>query len=540
VIFQGRFSMKSAVVFWGALGALALLSGSNARAFQAGGSTAHWEVVGAPGVSAGPVMCCQIESDPRGVVHVAYQDDALGNNPASVRRFANGAWQYVGPQGSASLMQAWYNHIAFDGRATPHVVNRDYGVGGRINVRRFDVASGQWTNLGVPGPSAGEAHYTDIAIAPDGTTYVAYADRSTTPSDRATVLRYAQGSWSVVGAPGFSDGNAEYVSIAVAPDGTPFVAFGDRTRVDGSNTARVSVMQYDTAQDQWIYVGSPGFSPTGGTNVRIAFDRTGAPCVVYQQYHIALRVLRYNGDVWQPIGGSATGYDRPCVETESWRQWLSLAFDSQNAPYVAYQRFDDLNKATVRKFDGTAWVAVGAPGFSPPNADYMAMTVDAFDVPWVIFRNSTLGGRATVMRFAPSPYSYCTASTDAIGCSPRIVASSGTAQGASITTLSASGVVPGRLGRLLYSSRPGRMPFSGGTLCVASPFLSMGNQNSGGDDSGSGCTGALSVDFAAFVRSGIDPALEPGTVVFAQFWYRDPYNAAGAGLTDALRFEIGL
>lgn len=532
--------MKSPVVFAAALCAVAALSTSNANASQSSGSSASWEVVGAPGVSAGPVMCCQIAADHRGVMHVAYQDDALGNNPASVRKFANGAWQYVGAQGTASVMQAWYNHLDFDGRGAPHVVNRDYGVAGKVNVRRFDVGTGQWSNLGGAGPSAGEAHYTDIAIAPDGTTYVAYADRTTVPSDRATVLRFANGSWSVVGTPGISDANAEYVSIAVGFDGTPYVAFGDRARLDATNTARVSVMRFDAAQNQWTYVGSPGFSPTGGTNVRIVIDRTGAPCVVYQQYHIALRVLRFDGDLWQSIGGSATAFDRPTVETESWRQWLSLAFDSQNTPYVAYQRLDDQNKVAVRKFDGAAWVAVGAPGFSPPSADYMAMTVDPFDVPWVVFRNSTLGGRATVMRFAPSPYSFCTASMDGIGCAPRITASSGTVGGASITTLSAGGVVSHRLGRLLYSSLPAHLPFSGGTLCVAAPFLSTGNQNSGGSLSGADCTGTLSVDFAAFARSGFDPSLRPGSVVFAQFWYRDPYNAGGAGLTDALRFEIGL
>jgi len=533
--------MKSRVVFLGVLLACAVAGAPRARAFQSGGSSTGWEVVGTPGVSAGPVMCCQIAADPRGVVHVAYQDDALGNNPASVRRFGGGAWQYVGPQGSASVMQAWYNRLAFDPKGAPYVVNRDYGVFGKVNVRRFQAATGQWTNLGAAGPSAGEAHYTDMAIAADGTCYVAFADRTTTPNDRATVMKFANGSWSLVGSAGFSDGNAEYVGIALGPGDVPFVAFGDRTRLDGSGTPRVSVMRYDADGDQWSYVGAAGFTPTGGTNARIAFDRNGAPCVVYQQYHIALRVLRFDGDVWQPIGGSATGYDRPTVETEAWRQWLSLAFDSQNAPYVAYQLLDAQNKAAVRKFDGQNWVAVGAPGFSPPNADYMAMTVDPFDVPWVVFRNSTLGGRATVMRFAPSPYTYGTASTDALGCSPRISArSSGDTAGPSVTTIAASGVVAQRLGTLLYGSRPGRQPFSGGILCVGTPYRSTGSQNSGGDPDGADCTGALTVDFAAYARSGIDPSLVPGAVVFAQFWYRDPYLAGGAGLTDAVRFEIGL
>jgi hypothetical protein len=75
--------------------------------------------------------------------------------------------------------------------------------------------------------------------------------------------------------------------------------------------------------------------------------------------------------------------------------------------------------------------------------------------------------------------------------------------------------------------------------CVAPPLRRAAVVTSSGIP-GSGCTGSIAADFNARVRSGADPALVPGTVVYAQFVYRDPADPSGAGLgmSDGLRFVI--
>jgi len=47
-------------------------------------------------------------------------------------------------------------------------------------------------------------------------------------------------------------------------------------------------------------------------------------------------------------------------------------------------------------------------------------------------------------------------------------------------------------------------------------------------------------DFHARVQSGVDPALVPGRLVYAQYWYRDPHDPAGfgLGLSNAICFPI--
>ncbi|HEV8112248.1 MAG TPA: hypothetical protein VGR31_05695 [Planctomycetota bacterium] len=503
-----------------------------AALFALVGPSGGWEFVERSTVSPGPAICCEIACAPSGVVHVAYQDQSIGTDPATVVQWTGAAWELVGPRGGASIRQAWYDQLAFDGGGAPLLACRDYGIGGRLGVRRMDVASGIWRDVGAIGPSPGEAHYTDIATARDGSTYVVFADRTTTPIDRATVMRFSGGVWSLVGAPGISAAEAQYATIALDANDVPTIAFADRSHPDGSQIGRVSVMRYDGAAQAWSFVGPPGFTPTGGLNARLAFDRSGAPCLVYQEYHIALRVMRFDGAQWNAIGGSASGTDRPTVETEGWRQWLSLAFDSQNAPYVAYELLDLGRRASVRRFDGAQWSLVGAPGFTPPNADYLAMTVDAFDVPWIVFRDWSDGNRAAVMRYAPSPTSYCTASIDHLGCAPHIATRTG--------TIFAAGALNQGTGALFYGLRPGRVPFEGGVLCIAPRFHAIKLVRPEGSAAGFDCTGTLAFDFDAWVQSGADPTLVPGTTVFAQFWYRDPFLPAGAGLTDAIRFTIGL
>lgn len=502
-------------------------------------SASDWTVLGSPGISDGDVWCCQIAVDRTGAVYASYQDHSLGPNPASVQRFTNGAWSYVGGKGNASLGTAWYNHLAFDSSGALYLACRDYAVGGKINVRRAPSGvSTSWSTLGPAGISTGSAHYSHIAIGEDDAVYVVYADADAL--NKATVRRFANGAWTTVGPAGFTPSAANYPSLAVAHDGRVFVAFSDGQQLDTSGEGKVTVMRYDTALGQWQLVGSPGFTNVGGLNVRLALDRNDVPHIVYQEYHQRFTVMRCDGAQWVRLGGSAAGSDRPVLETEAWRQWCSLAFDSQNTPYVAYQLLDNGRKAAVRKFVDPNWVPVGTIGFSAGAADYMAMIVDGDDVPHVVFRDGSVAGRATVMRFAPSPYTYCTGVTSSLGCVPTISATGiPSLSNPAPFTIEASSIISQRAGLLLYSFAPDHQAFGGGgILCLASPWLRTTIQNSGGSATGDDCTGTFSYDFNSAIQSGLNPALVVGATVFAQYYYRDAQNPLGPGLSNALRFRI--
>ena len=144
-------------------------------------------------------------------------------------------------------------------------------------------------------------------------------------------------------------------------------------------------------------------------------------------------------------------------------------------------------------------------------------------------------------RAAPLPNAYCLAKVDSRGCAPAM-SSAGvpSPSGSAAFDILASTVQSGRRGILFYSLGSDRERFLGGLLCVAPPLRRAAVLNSGGNAAAHDCTGSFSFDFNARIRSGIDPDLVPGTVAYAQYFYRDPTDAAGygTGLSDALRFTI--
>ena len=65
-----------------------------------------------------------------------------------------------------------------------------------------------WVNVGTAGFSnSGAVSYVSLDIAPDGTPYVAY--QSAGLSDEISVRRFQGGNWNLVGTDGFSTGVAK-------------------------------------------------------------------------------------------------------------------------------------------------------------------------------------------------------------------------------------------------------------------------------------------------------------------------------------------
>ncbi|MDR2711401.1 MAG: hypothetical protein LBB65_08810 [Burkholderiales bacterium] len=156
---------------------------------------------------------------------------------------------------SASLAYNPSLAIAPDG--TLYVAYGDGGSSYKATVMRFDSGSNSWQAVGSVGFSAGIAYNTSLAIAPDGTPYVAYVDSGS--GYKATVMRFdsVSNSWQAVGSAGFSAGDVNYTSLAIAPDGTPYVAYED-----GGNGSKATVMRFLNASPSGARVGSvPALDP---------------------------------------------------------------------------------------------------------------------------------------------------------------------------------------------------------------------------------------------------------------------------------------
>lgn len=141
---------------------------------------------------------------------------------------------------------------------------------------------------------------------------------------------------------------------------------------------------------------------------------------------------------------------------------------------------------------------------------------------------------------ANNPGSYCTAKPNSQSCTPAIAwASLPSLTGTDDYVVSATNVINNKNAVFVWSTLPANTPFMGGTLCVdQTTAVKTVVQNSGGNPPPDDCSGTLSFAFNQ-AYMGLN-ALAPGTLVFGQWWFRDPANpdGTGFGLSDAVYFEI--
>ena len=149
------------------------------------------------------------------------------------------------------------------------------------------------------------------------------------------------------------------------------------------------------AQADWQQVGSVGFTTGAALNsVSLAFDSNNSPYVAYTDGANSNKasVMKFNGISWIQVGSvgfSASDADSP-----------SLAIDSNNTPYVAYgEGWTYGRKASVMKFDGTSWVQVGNVGFSAGVSPCTRLALDSNNTPYVAYMDAAYNSQVSVMKF---------------------------------------------------------------------------------------------------------------------------------------------
>jgi hypothetical protein len=499
----------------------------------------YWESVGAGPISQGGGICMRICFSPTGEPIVAYHDMAAGGR-ASVQRFRTGAWEYLGGVANASVGTSWYNAIACDAEGTVFLGSRDYMVGGKFVVRNFRPGTGAWQTVGGGGASPNEAHHTWLELDASGRPVIAYQDRGTSPIDRASVMRFDPyaGSWNFVGPRGFSPDLSAYNSVQVAADGTLYAAHLDSTLSNGSENGLLRVLRYDPATNSWQTLGDPLFSQVASLNPVLELDRNGVPWVALHRFHQSIRVFKFVGGQWQQVGGSATGTERPCFETEGYRQWTSLCFDSQNRPYISYQLYDYGNKGQVRRFNGQSWEALTNAPFSVGAADYLVLGISPQDVPHVVYRDMGASTRVLVKRFIEDPVLYGAGTPNSLGCTATLWTNGGLSLSSpNPCWMAASELLNQKSAMPLWSKSADSKPFGGGTLLLGPPIRRTVLLNTAGRVEGSDCSGELQFDWNGYF-DGNPPDVAPGQFVFGQYWVRDPALAGATYLTRGIRYLL--
>ncbi|NBP70047.1 MAG: hypothetical protein EBR30_28400, partial [Cytophagia bacterium] len=242
----------------------------------------------------------------------------------------------------------------------------------------------------ISGLSASKSIATQIVIGSDGQAVVLYSYNNISLPQTWTVKRYNGSSWITLGLdpiPSPSNAEVNETSLALDPNGVPYIFFGDGSLGD----YRTTVLKYNLNSNTWDIVGTDRFALlTQGSKKSIKFDNNGVLHIAFTGPGGGVNVMKYDGTVWQTVGSSDFG---AAASTPG----VSLSFDNNNIPYVTFAEEIDL-KATVMKFDGTDWVDVGLRAFSD-GYDIGLPTIDfnSSNIPYIAYFDNI--GEVVVQQF---------------------------------------------------------------------------------------------------------------------------------------------
>src|SRR5690606_4984364 len=223
-----------------------------------------------------------------------------------------------------------------------------------------DQPSDIWEKLGEDGDitpwTTPDVTYPSITTVLDGEAtvpYIVYREDTRLLVKRMT----APGTWEAVGGP-VAEVVTGYSRIWSDNGGTLYVMYSDASGSGAVDNHRLSLKYYDATSDSWQPLGDdpanllltdqsiivPVNQLTHSRNHAMAFDKDGIPYVVFVEARgdNVVTVKRFVDGSWEDVGGAASATAAASV---------SIAFSSDNTPYVSYQEMTAWNSST-----GQAWV----------------------------------------------------------------------------------------------------------------------------------------------------------------------------------------
>ncbi|MCB9135099.1 MAG: hypothetical protein H6636_06710 [Anaerolineales bacterium] len=309
--------------------------------------------------------------------------------------------------------------IAPDGM--PYVVwtgksEQDLSRPGEIYVQAWDGSS--WGEVG-EGSASGEgisqggelSIFPSIAIAPDGTVYVAWGELLDNGFSAQIYIKAWDGeNWLEVGE-GSASGNgisqafySTFPSVAIAPDGTPYVAWQDADPWGSSSSIFVRAWN----GSHWVDVGE-GLVTIGGISGEapsLAFAPDGTLYLAWRSTN-SIYVLAWNGTDWGEVGaGSASGGG---ISNDFWYSGdPSLAIAPDGTPYVAWERTNGIGSSRaifIRRWKGNIWEEVGlgsATGAGISNASGVfglpGLAVAPDNMPYLVWSDESSGNLEIYIR----------------------------------------------------------------------------------------------------------------------------------------------
>jgi len=139
-----------------------------------------------------------------------------------------------------------------------------------------------------------------------------------------------------------------------------------------------TIVALNTVHSQtWNKIGIS--KPTTGwaSTSAITVNKYGIVYVSFLNINDQASVMKYDGASWSAVGAPyiSAGMISNCGEP------TPIATDTAGMPYIAYP--DTNGKATVMKFNGTNWLPVGSPCIPNSSGGEITLAIDGNSTPYI-------------------------------------------------------------------------------------------------------------------------------------------------------------
>ncbi|WP_372947351.1 T9SS type A sorting domain-containing protein [Mariniphaga sp.] len=294
----------------------------------------NWVPVGTEGFTEGKVISLKLSAS-GDTPYVAFCDEANGKK-ASVMKFDGADWVYVGPAGFTENIADVVSFVISGG--IPWIAFSDAVYNSKITVMKY---SGGWTTVGVPGFSTGFMTNVIALDVENGIPYVAYRDYGANYKVSAMKFNTANSSWELLGTEGFSTRTHDAYHCIAIHNGTPYVA-------SWGEDAKAALYKFDGTN--WLPVGSGVFSAGQANYLTVKIANNGTPYVVFSDHGHSKKatLMRFTESTWEMVG-------EPASQGEA--TYTDFAFSESGIPYLVFRDGYSMRRTTVMKYDLTSSVS---------------------------------------------------------------------------------------------------------------------------------------------------------------------------------------
>ena len=326
-----------------------------------------WYEVGNGGFSNGEAGQQRIAYDGN-TMYVAYTD-FTNDFKVTVKKYNGTNWETVGQEGFTGqadqmdfviengqffLIYSWIN-----------------------NIYAMTLSGGNWITIGASPFANGS--YASLSVFA-GVPYVVFEDNNA--GYKTSVKKFDGANWVNVGNYGFSPSSNIYITDIEVTSSGIYICYGDEDL-----DTKLTVMKFDN--NTWTVIGTEGFSEYYHQGYNTLAIHNGSPYVVTWKPDTHGAVYRFDGSNWVQVGADiTTGEGRDFYLTNS----------PQGDLYVAFCDLGLNNKAELKKLNNSVWESVGGE-ISKGNADYLSVAFDNNGVPFVAYKDWWYQRKTTVMTY---------------------------------------------------------------------------------------------------------------------------------------------